>query len=142
MKRIQQFIPMAMLTLLLTGCSSDKEIHPTKVLEIKNNSNKVIVYKIGNIYPDTLLWKENPFTTASIADHTIESGKSAEVALYFSSYPPGFYEKTCLYFFEKNTLIDSNWDSIRDNYDILNRFDFNEDDLDRINWEILIPLQD
>ena len=142
MKRIRQFIPIAILALLLVECSRDVEHHPTNILEIKNISNKVIVYKIGNIYPDTLLWKENPFTTQTIEHLTIESGKSAELPLFFSSYPSGFYGKTCLYFFEKNTVINSNWDSIRDNYVILDRFDFNEDDLDRINWEIMIPLQD
>jgi len=142
MKRIRLFIPVAILALLLIGCSRDIEIQPTNVLEIINISNGAIVYKIGNIYPDTLLWKSNPFTTQTIEQLTIESGKSAEVPLYFSSYGPGFDGKTCLYFFEKNTLINSNWDSIRDNYVILDRMDFNEDNLDSLNWELVIPLKD
>ena len=141
MKRTKYLIPIVFLILAIKGCFGDSEINPSKVLEIENHSNDVILFQFGNRFPDTLLWEENPFSEQNIDKSSIEPGKSVEIP-FFNSVASDPNQKTCLFFLDKVTVVNSDWNSIRDNYEILDRFDFTEQYLARLNWHLVFPIKE
>lgn len=141
MKRTKFLIPIALLLFSIKGCFGDTETNPSNVLEIENHSNAVILYQFGNSFPDTLLWEENPFSEQNIDKSSIEPGKSVEIP-FFNSVAQNPNQKTCLFFLDKVTVVNSDWNTIRNNYDILDRFDFTEQDLARLNWHLVFPIKE
>ena len=140
MKQTKSLFVVLILILSLKGCFGDSEINPTNVLEIVNNSNIVILYQFGNHFPDTLLWEENPFSEQNMDKYSIEPGKTVEIS-FFNSVALNPTQKTCLFFFDKLTIVNSEWDSIRNDYKVLDRFDFNERDLVSLNWQLRFPIK-
>lgn len=137
----KNLIVVVILIVALKGCFGDSEINPTIVLEIENHSNNVILYQFGNRFPDTLLWEENPFSEQNMDKYSIEPGKTVEIP-FFNTVTANPTQKTCLFFFDKVATVSSDWNSIRDNYEILERFDFTEQDLANMNWRLIFPVKE
>ena len=118
-----------------------KEVIQLHDIEIINKSDLSICYLFSNQYPDTTLFKRNPFTSieqCTINKDTMKMLQPEEYAIN------DFYGKApvnCQYLFivSKAVLETKTWDSICNNYLILKRYDLTLEYLMKNNWTITYP---
>jgi len=139
MIKIMKLILFIAIFLTLTGCP-DKYKYPDYILEIKNTSTKDLVYNYDKLYPDTLLWDESPFSELNIEQLIIPAKSIEEIGFFddqFSGMAQG--QKIRLFLFDREIIDTNPWDTIRNNYLVLRRYDLSIEDLNQLNWVITYP---
>jgi hypothetical protein len=139
MKKVVLIIPSLFL-LFLYGCPSGAEY--TEYVDFFNNSDNTISYSFesgtcyGIFFPDTLVPNCRP-----PHEFTIAKGSEARVPVTKLSY---IYEvqKTdtlCFFIFDTDTINHYDWETIRNEYKILQRYDLSLQDFKRLEYTITYP---
>lgn len=125
----------ALLTMSMTKCEKEENFAD---LVVHNNSNDTILwYGKGGEYGDTLLWNYKIFPTyGSMEIHWILPISSINLR---DEYLPIGNKFIHLFLFSKSQIDTVPWDTIRDNYLILRRYDLSKDDLVNGRWEVSYP---
>lgn len=143
MKNILKNTILIIALLLLTGCPEDAKDGIVAYLTIKNNSNKDIVYlplyiMKGNLN-DTLLsveasnWVEEKFVV-----HTLSSNNYRLKEYNKNAIETEF--NLSIYFFDRDTLNQLEWEKIATENIILRRVDFHSwKELEDNNFELNYP---
>lgn len=143
MKDVKILCLIILLIPLLSGdCNKDVNGYDLR-FKVKNNSNGVIsIFQNSLDYPDTTLFETRPFLEANDY-YFIMSGKSRSFYLTGSTWEKEFNKASngiiMVYLINTDTLKKFDWDSIRINYKILQRYDLSLKDLQNRNWEIEYP---
>ncbi len=126
------------LLLLFSQCCNDGL---ARYIDLYNNSNNPISYympwKHGIFYPDTILPEKNPNPWTFNKGYSIHFGEGNfhENAL-FAMFPT---DTMSVFFFAPDTLAKYDWETIRQEYKILVRYDLSHNDLKKLNWRIYYP---
>jgi hypothetical protein len=129
-----------LLLLTLTSCPKDKNEPDSEITIINNSDNAILFSETFSVRGDTAL--ENlPFPlTVENTDLTIEPRESLKMKgpflRFFQEKPKELY---MLYLFDRDTIAAYSWDTIVSNYNILKRYDFNLDSLERRDWIVTYP---
>jgi len=93
--------------------------------------------KYGTAYPDTLLPETKQYIIEEISPgdrYILDSGLEWEEV--YSKLPK---DTMSVFIFHTDTLKNETWNSIRDNYKILKRYDLSLEDLQNNDWTISYP---
>jgi hypothetical protein len=125
MKKVTKYFILILISVSTTSCPGDRY----RSIFIKNNSSKSIYYKISFAYPDTTLKNSQP------SDYKINPNeKTSTSAAVFA------YNDTLQIFFLDGKLVETEpWDSILINNEILKRYKFTEQSIQKDNWTITYP---
>ncbi len=110
-------------------------------LALNNNSGNQIYFHVGIdnsllIYPITSLpIDKTDMTFPKLTTNTF-IGTSIEWRDRIKELP---LDTLSIYFFHPDTLSTYSWDKIRDNYNILKRYDLSVEDLELLDYEIVYP---
>jgi hypothetical protein len=121
---------LSLLLIVFVNCRYD-----STYFDLYNNSGKPICYYMslesGFFYPDTTLPKKDP----NPYKFNKEWGFSREGDI-FANFPT---DTLSIFFFDPDTLTTYDWETIRDEYKILVRYDLSHNDLNRLDWKITYP---
>lgn len=94
-------------------------------------------WKHGIFYPDTILPEMNPYPYKFDKEYHFSFGEGNfdENAL-FELFPT---DTMSIFFFDPDTLAKYNWETIREDYKILVRYDLSHNDLKKLGWCIYYP---
>jgi len=126
------------LLLLFSQCSNSDL---SRSFSLYNNSDNPISYympwKNGIFYPDTILPENNPNPHKFNKEYHFSFGEGNfhENAL-FAMFPT---DTMSIFFFDPDTLAKYEWETIRQEYKILVRYDLSHNDLKKLNWRIYYP---
>ena len=131
-------IAIGLLILLLIGCPDDK--YPGTILGVKNDSPSRIYiwhsrdYTIHH-FPDISLPEEKPLYFNSIAPgNTVGSGpEDPDWEGIFAQLPGG---KFTVFVFSKDVVDNTPWETVRDDYLILERFDVTLEELKALDYTL------
>lgn len=127
------------ILLVVFGCPDKEEFTPDITLVIRNNSNDSIVeYREYAELTDTIFQEFSPFTS----DQSIELGSippQEEIEIPEETERLSRFGAIHIYIFDKDTLKTVSWDQIRDDYNVLRRYDLTLEDLEAMNWIIEYP---
>ena len=135
MKKIFLF---SALLLLFSQCRYD---NLSRYFDFYNNSGKPVCYEmpwIHNVfYPDTILPKKNPNPWQFDKRYSYHFGDLGYTEDdLFAMFPT---DTLSIFFFDPDTLAKYDWETIRQEYKILVRYDFSHNDLKNLNWRIDYP---
>lgn len=133
MKRISIIAGITLLSFCILGCPEKEPTLPELQLIVNNTSNSNILFCDQGIYPDTSL-PEIGFNEDNINIYAV----NAEISktFWYSKSRFDTRKKTCFFVYDKDLILKAPWDSIRDNYLILKRYDLSYDDIKMLNWTI------
>lgn len=132
--RIIAALLIAQLTMSMTQC---EKVEDFADLIVTNNTNDTILYNLKGGEPDdTLLWNQNIYPTSADKENSWVLPKSS-VNLRDQYLPVDYVLH--LFLFDKSQIDSLPWDSIRDNYLILRRYDLTSDDLVDGGWSVSYP---
>lgn len=125
-------------------CRCDKIAMDKKysIIVMNNASHSISCYfalggYYGTVYPDTSLPASNQYIINDIkagSRYYYDSGIEWEEI--YSRLPK---DTMSVFFFHSDTLKAYSWEKIRNDYNILKRYDLSLDDLNRMNWIITYP---
>jgi hypothetical protein len=109
-----------------------------RYMDFYNNSGKPICYSMlwefGILYPDTILPEKNP------NPYKFDKERHFSLAYnendLFAKFPT---DTMSIFFFDPDTLAKYEWETIREEYKILVRYDLSHNDLRKLNWRIYYP---
>lgn len=126
------------LAICLTSCFKDKE-EGTKI-RVMNNSSDTIYTSFTTNFPDTsFIYMTNPLNNSQFS---MIAPNSMQDKHYGSPSRGIFNEKIdtlSIFIFDNKILKSQNWDTIKNRYLILERFDLSEYDLEKQNWIVTYP---
>jgi hypothetical protein len=139
MKRLA--LVLFLVSNFLYGCDDPLAWFKRKVYRIKivNNSDNLIRFHPGYIYPDTLLPTFEPLLVGIEADNFFYLDMEEKWEEVFSELPA---DTLSIFFFSEDTLKLYTWDQIRADYKILDRYDLSLQDVKDNNWEVVFPRKD
>lgn len=129
---------ICILSLLFSQCC-DKDL--SRGFSLYNNSDSPISYYMpwenGLYYPDTILPELIPYLHKFDKEYHFSFGEGNfhENAL-FELFPT---DTMSVFFFDPDTLAKYNWVTIKEEYNVLVRYDLSHDDLKRLGWCIYYP---
>ncbi|WP_291529407.1 hypothetical protein [Bacteroides sp. UBA939] len=132
---------LSSLLLLFSQCKDDGL---ARYIDFYNNSDKPICYYMpwedGVFYPDTILpniipmpYKPFPFNKYSNANF---GNPGPNENTLFAMFPT---DTMSIFFFDPDTLAKYEWETIRQDYKILVRYDLSHNDLKALDWRIYYP---
>ena len=131
-------ITLVFLILLLTGCPEDK--YPGTVLGVQNNSSSAVYFWYSSDYtihhfPDISLPEAKPLYFTSVAANS-GAGMGEDdpdwIDIY-SQLPDG---KFTVFVFSKDVVDNTPWETVRDDYLILERFDVTLEELKALDYTL------
>ncbi len=131
---------IAVFALIIGGsdCSKmEKDCH--KEITIINNTDQVLYFYYSDKYPDTSIIDYDPSVASDfykIKSHSskIHYDRDGCFDMYLKK------ENKLMYFlFDSLVLSSIPWDSIRENYLFVKRYDLNLEDFEKNNWTITYP---
>ena len=132
MKKILQILSTILLLIVFCACP-DKERLDT--ITIENQSNDTIVNWFSFMYPDTTINLRYGFEDKISYDiSTIAPKNESKVGNDLGSFLGT--KKLIIFIFSKKVIDTTPWDSVRNNYLILKRYDLDLKTLDSLNWRI------
>lgn len=133
-KKTLNFSIVLMLTFAMYGCP---EPFPEQTLTYENLSNEDVLFEESiKLYPDTSLMDKNPFEKMEVYNlRTIKVGKEFKFNGDYQGYLKNF-SKFSVFIFSKKVIDTTPWDSVRNNYLILKRYDLDLKTLDSLNWRV------
>ncbi len=141
MKLIKTILIIPIL-IFFWGCP-DKDINyvDSSIIVENNSSDTILIFYNFYDYPDTSLILQSPFLDfeqkkLSIVLPDSELTSNGSFIKYFNMQNT---TKLMLYIFNNKTVESVPWDTIRQNYLILKRYDLSLEDLDSLNWTITYP---
>lgn len=142
---MKKFYAVLALCACLSSCGWDPfslfaehyyDVHVT----LRNNSETVISYVVSNTYPDTTVISDKPERF-----YPIKPGGESKIPLNPSISTPMNWKRTfphdtlILFVFDNDVIENCSWNTIREDYLILKRFDLSEEDLEHCDWTITYP---
>ncbi|MDY0202419.1 MAG: hypothetical protein RBR40_15675 [Tenuifilaceae bacterium] len=142
-RRLKSRVPIlfAMAFALVIGgsdCSKrDSDCH--NEITIINNTEKVLYFYYSDKYPDTSIIDYDPslaldFYKVKSYSSKIHYDRDGCFDMYLNNG-----NKLMYFLFDSLVLASVPWDSVRENYLIIKRYDLSLDDLNRMNWTITYP---
>lgn len=120
-----------LLVLTATTCSKEKRYQS---IYIRNNSTKTIYFSVSQLYPDTTLKMVN--SPKSLLSRKVVPNEKGSIFAYATIGNSGIGQ---IFIFDSDIFETEPWDSIVSNYMVLKRYQFNQLDLEKINWTITYP---
>jgi hypothetical protein len=109
-------------------------------ISVYNNSGRPICECMSYFYPDTLLPYERRFSLIPIYKSMVidlcDSACDENTAFSWLSLPA---DTLSFFIFDYEIIERYDWQTIRDNYMILVRYDFSHADLKKLKWNIYYP---
>lgn len=130
MKLLTVFFALSTLLVVMTGCPRDYK----QAVRISNNSKSDISVYIGVAsyrYPDTVF----PSERLGIQIR----GKETTTYIYNNDYSDSSKDTLSFFIWDTEILNSQPWDTIRNHYKILRRYDLSHKDLLKLNWHISYP---
>lgn len=125
---------LIILSLTLCSYSCEKLVDHTNFIRIHNNTNDTIQIYAGYNYPDTTLNLEKP-KLVMIYPNTQNGGLESK-----TDWKDKVINDTLnIFILSKDTVDRYSWDKIRNDYNVLKRYDLSLDDLKNMNWTITYP---
>lgn len=141
----------SILLLLLSGfllsskCYKEDPLPPC-ILKLDNKTNKALYVLVSFDYPDTSLNFQNPrvnpntnnidaYSTGTIKPDRYLSCLDG----YFDSSSTMFVEKISVYVFDAALVNSTPWSQVRQNYQVLKRFDLGKNDIINNNYTLTLP---
>jgi hypothetical protein len=141
MKRDIKKVLIVLLPLMLYNCESCMESF--YALKIENKSDFSIYFYVAGVsmspytslYPDTAIISTTEYVskldTNAIGRYGID-----ELDKYFAYLPQ---DTLSVFFFHADTLATYPWEQIRQDYNVLCRYDLSADDIKHLNYKITYP---
>ena len=121
--------------LILIGCIGE-EFYKFNLI---NNTNRYIYFTQGrenrSIYPDTLIEK-NPSYSKISAYSTLEIGGLVTIERIFEREN---IDTLSIYFFDADVVDNIPWETVREEYKVLKRYDLSIEDIQLLDYEITYP---
>ena len=116
------------------------KLEETYKFNIRNNSDKnVYSYEgtpnLGNVYPDTII-RTSPPTLLISANTTIYKGGFSPQEKIWEDLS---IDTMSIYFFDAETVDNIPWETIREEYKVLKRYDLSLEDIQFLDYEISYP---
>lgn len=126
---------LIILSIILCGASCEKLVDHAYIIKIQNNSKDTIQFYESYNFPDTVMdiIKPRLKMVYSSKYSSLESKKDWDEVLV----PPK--DTISIFILSKDTVDRYSWDKIRNDYNILKRYDLSLQDLEQMNWTIEYP---
>lgn len=124
---------LILLAIVLCGYSCEKLVDHTYIIRVQNNSIDTVQIYASYSYPDTLLLDEKPILKMIYPnmESSLESKKDWKEKL------PN--DTISIFILSKDTVDMYSWDKIKNDYNILWRYDLSLEDLEHMNWTVTYP---
>lgn len=118
-------------TIILLNFGCEKPVDKVYSIRIENSSNDTIQFYASFVYPDTIIVNEKPRLKLAYPNKYghIDSEEKWEDVL------PN--KIISIFILSKDTVDTYSWAEIRNDYNILKRYDLSIDDLEKQNWTIV-----
>ena len=139
----QRYFFTFLIILLLNSCIFEQvmDVIPLRDIKFINNSDSDVYYLFAkNIPMDTTLYSTFPFDTLS--NHLITKNSYLMVHPYeYKKVDPLGIKSSFghIYFFSRYVIENVPWDTIRNKYLILKRYDIHIEDINNRNWTVKYP---
>lgn len=135
---MRQFVIMGAFIVIWMCTASHCGMDVEYPLFFKNTSNKNLKYAIGRNYPDTIPMVEDirVVTIDALSSRSIEWSGVEWKYIYESYYAS---DTMSLFILSCDTLAKYSWDQIREDYNILVRYDLSLKDLYKLDFRIVYP---
>jgi hypothetical protein len=137
MKTLQIFIFLLIVILTMSMTQCEKEENFADLIIHNTSHDTILWYDKGGEASDTLLWDYNIFPTSG--EKEINRILPNSTINLRDEYLPIGNSFVHLFLFSKRQIDTIPWDTIRDNYLILRRYDLSKDDLVNGGWEVSYP---
>jgi hypothetical protein len=131
-------LPCVLISMKCTKRDTD---HCHYRFDFTNNSDKNVYVAVSYDYPDTSLNFQDPREDA-FGDH-IQANKTQDVYnphnCIESILLDNAYEKMSIFVFDAELLETTSWRQVRQNYQVLKRYDYTLDELRSIDFKIVYP---
>ncbi|WCM40833.1 hypothetical protein MG290_07550 [Flavobacterium sp. CBA20B-1] len=123
--------------LLFISCENPTQTYKFRII---NNSEKTIYFEknesiISNVYPDTLIPEQK--VQLKVSPHTISyQGGLISIEEVFKKYN---IDTLSIYFFDAYVVDNYSWETIREEYKVLKRYDLSIEDIQLLDYEITYP---
>jgi hypothetical protein len=126
---------LIILSILLCGASCEKLVDHVYSIKVRNNTNDTLLFYESYNYPDSSIVQNKPILTRIYPkDYShLDSKKDWDEILV----PPK--DTISIFILNKDTVDRYSWDKIRNDYNVLKRYDLSLDDLKNLNWTITYP---
>jgi hypothetical protein len=128
---------------LLPQCYEDYPTPCPSALKLDNKTNKDVYVLISYDYPDTSLNFQSPFTnpaSTKVGAHSKVIIKDRYFTFCMDSYFDGRPKDTLSFFVFDAALVDTtDWIKIRQNYQVMKRFDVGKDNALNNNYTLTLP---
>lgn len=121
------------LTIILCSASCEKLVDHGYYLKVQNNTNDTVWCYSSYNYPDTSLAESKPLLQMIRP----ESHTKLESKEKWGDVLPK--DTIIVFILSKDTVDANSWEEIRNEYNILNRYDLSISDLESQNWTITYP---
>jgi hypothetical protein len=107
-------------------------------IHIVNNSDIELRYAIKSFYPDTIPSAEkiNAIVINARSPRSVEGGSTPWEYRYETRYPS---DTMSLFLMSNDTLEKYEWDRVRDDYNVLIRYDLSVQDLYSLKFKVVYP---
>ncbi|MFT3740240.1 MAG: hypothetical protein QM786_15955 [Breznakibacter sp.] len=138
---IKILILILSLLLMCCTCRDDENCHNT-IISINNSTDTLYITSSGE-YPDTSIYNPNPVLDPNFtkvlpneSNTRVLWGRDC-IELAFKDLIP--YDTLMVYVFDAKVLEENAWETVKENYLVLKRYDLSLEDLQNLNWTITYP---
>lgn len=126
---------LIILSIVLCGYSCEKLANHVYSIKIINNTNSTLLFYESYNYPDTLITQNKPILMSiSPKDYShLDSKKDWDEVLISPK------DTISIFILSEDTVDKYDWSIIRNNYNILKRYDLSFDDLEKQSWTLIYP---
>lgn len=138
MKTIKNLAFVLIALLLSTSCDTNNSYFDNR-LKVINNSDKTIYAVSYQSYPDTTLGK------ISVAEKSSNKARPNGIitlgrgGTWETAFKEDIHQKLIVFIFDAAVVDNTPWDTIRNNYLILKRYELTLQDLEKVDWRITYP---
>ncbi|WP_298900883.1 hypothetical protein [uncultured Psychroserpens sp.] len=132
---------LILFTMLISLASCEVSMDNRYFITVENDTDETLQFHVASEnspvkYPDTILPMNMDDISLPSVTRTVNWGNSRRWEDRVDALPS---DTLSIYFFHPDTLSTYSWDEIRDDYNILKRYDLSIEDLQALNFRVTYP---
>ena len=144
MRKSQVFLVLISLLLICSYCEKESSLHD--IITFENGSSDTLYVSFAFGYPDTLAYGRdaNPISDPNSNKVLPNAKNTTALQLHGSYWETKFYnrspsDKLMVFVFEASVLENTPWETVINDYMVLERYDLTLQDLIDMNWTLTYP---